>query len=250
MTMQTPETSPVPEQPAGPDTLSKERPTYYTEIKLSPSKQDPQRLVFIAAPGVQKPPDDLLALRQDFERTARVASILFEEERDVRSDIFLGLHGAADRGLRGPNFNIEDGRANLVEMRETVTDSAHRIRDNRLRQYTVLALIFGVVPLLLGAVILQTNGLGYFNKPSGDKPYDPLFIWIIAAFWIPAGASICVWGEFALRMQGGLAYEQLLNLDPSRWRPSQRLIITSGSHSFLPSCSLSMQSRSAWVTCF
>ena len=46
--------------------------------------------------------------------------------------------------------------------------------------------------------------------------------------WIPAGAAICVWGEFALRMQGGLAYEQLLNLDPSRWRPSQRLIITIG----------------------
>lgn len=29
-------------------------------------------------------------------------------------------------------------------------------------------------------------------------------------------------------MQGGLSYEQLLNLDPSRWRPGQRLLITIG----------------------
>jgi hypothetical protein len=29
-------------------------------------------------------------------------------------------------------------------------------------------------------------------------------------------------------MQAGLSYEQLLNLDPSRWRPRQRLLITVG----------------------
>jgi uncharacterized SAM-binding protein YcdF (DUF218 family) len=29
-------------------------------------------------------------------------------------------------------------------------------------------------------------------------------------------------------MQAGLSYEQLLNLDPSRWRPGQRLLITVG----------------------
>jgi hypothetical protein len=89
--------------------------------------------------------------------------------------------------------------------------------------------VFGVVPLLIGAALVLTNGFGHFPvRASADQPYDPVVIWILAAFWIPAGAAVCVWGEFALRMQGGLTYEQLLNLDPSRWRPGQRLLITVG----------------------
>jgi heme/copper-type cytochrome/quinol oxidase subunit 3 len=82
--------------------------------------------------------------------------------------------------------------------------------------------------LILGVIVLLTAGFGWLNRPAVGQPYDPLFAWILAAFWIPAGAAICVWGEFALRMQAGLSYEQLLNLDPSRWRPGQRLLITVG----------------------
>jgi hypothetical protein len=201
---------------------------YYEEVRLAPSPEDPRRLVFIAAAGSQTVPDDVLALRQECERTGRVASVLFEEERETRNELFRRLHEAADRGLRGPNFNIEDGKANLMEVREAITDSAHKIRDRRLHQYTVLAVLFGVIPLLLGAIVLLTNGLGFLKQPADDNSYDQLYIWIMAVFWIPAGAAICVWGEFALRMQGGLSYDQLLNLDPSRWRPGQRLIITIG----------------------
>jgi hypothetical protein len=208
--------------------ITDRQPIFYKEIGLAPSLDNPRRLVFIAASGAPKLPDDILLLRQDYERTARVTSILFEDEAEIRKEIFLLLHEAADRGLRGAAFSIEDGRANLVEVREAILDYAHKVRSTRLRQYTMLLAIFGVVPLILGAVLLLTGGFGWLARPGAGQPYDPLFAWILAAFWIPAGAAICVWGEFALRMQAGLSYEQLLNLDPSRWRPGQRLLITIG----------------------
>jgi hypothetical protein len=153
---------------------------------------------------------------------------LFEDEAQRRKEIFLLLHEAADRGFRGPSFSIEDGRANLVEIRETILDYAHHIRNKRLKEYTILLMVFGLVPLILGAVVLLTGAFGWLNRPAAGGTYDPLFAWVVAAFWIPSGAAICVWGEFALRMQGGLSYEQLLNLDPSRWQPGQRLLITVG----------------------
>jgi hypothetical protein len=204
------------------------KPSFYKDIHLSPSVDNPRRLTFIAAIDAPKPPDELVLLRQDYERTARVASVLFEDEVEVRKEIFLLMHEAADRGFRGSAFSIEDGRANLVEVRETILDYAHNVRSKRLAEYTKLLVVFGVIPLILGAVVLLTEGFGWLNRPATGQPYDPLFAWILAAFWIPAGAAICVWGEFALRMQAGLSYEQLLNLDPSRWRPGQRLLITVG----------------------
>ncbi|MGX8007806.1 hypothetical protein ACVDG8_001750 [Mesorhizobium sp. ORM8.1] len=207
---------------------AEQRPCFYKEIIFAPSVENPRRLVFIAALDAPKPPDELLLLRQDYERTARVVSVLFEDDERERKDIFLLLHEAADRGMRGTTFSIEDGRANLVEARETILDYAHNIRSKRLREYTLLLVVFGVIPLIVGAVVFLTSAFGWLSRPATGQPYDPLFAWILAAFWIPAGAAICVWGEFALRMQAGLSYEQLLNMDPSRWRPGQRLLITVG----------------------
>ncbi len=209
-------------------TVTNHRPTFYKEISLAPSVDNPRRLIFIAALGAPQPPDELLLLRQDYERAARVVSVLFEDDAEVRKDIFLLMHEAADRGMRGPTFNIEDGRANLVEVRETILDYAHNVRNKRLREYTILLVAFGIIPLILGIVVLLTGGFGLLTRPGIGQPYDPLFAWILATFWIPAGAAICVWGEFALRMQAGLSYDQLLNLDPSRWQPGQRLLITIG----------------------
>jgi hypothetical protein len=205
------------------------RVSYYQEIALSPSVEDPRQLIFIATPGTGKAPQELLKLREDYASTARVVNILFETAKDTRKELFHMLHQAGDRGLRGPEFNIEDGRANLLEVQTAITDQAIKVRDQRLSQYTKLAIVFGVVPLLIGAALFFTDGLGHFPaRPSADAAYDPIVIWTLAVFWIPAGAAICVWAEFALRMQSGLTYDQLLNLDPSRWRPGQRLTITVG----------------------
>nr|AWM03977.1 hypothetical protein CIT40_30735 [Bradyrhizobium amphicarpaeae] len=165
-------------------------------------------------------------MRQDYEKTARVASVLLEDDLPTRKAVFDLLHQAADRGFRGPAWSIADGKANLAEVRDAIVDYAHPVRTRLLKQYTVLLVCFGVTPLLLGALIYHTGAFGLLSKPAAGGTFDPTLVWVIAACWIPAGAAFCVWGEFALRMQSGLTYDQLLVLDPSRWRPGQRLLIT------------------------
>jgi hypothetical protein len=203
-------------------------PIYYSEIALAPSVDDPNRLVFIAAASAPKLTEPMLTLRQECVKTARVIAVLFQTDAKERKDLFHQLHEAADRGLRGEHANADDGRDNLAEVRETIADQAIAIRDRRLRQYSWQAVLAGVVPLLLGVLVALTKGFGYLKEAASSTPVDPLYTWVLAAFWIPAGAAICVWGEFALRMQAGLNYDQLLNLDPSRWKPTQRLMITIG----------------------
>jgi hypothetical protein len=210
------------------DVSPSQRDGFYREIKLAPSNEDPKRLAFLAVAGAGQPPDEAILLRRDYERTARVVSVLFEDEVQTRRDLFFLLHEGADRGLRGPHFNVEDGRANLADAQQAILDRAHNVRSRLLKQYSWLALIFGLIPLVLGIVVLLTGGFGWLKRPASGEPYDPVFAGALAVFWIPAGAAICVWAEFALRMQAGLSYEQLLALDPSRWRPGERLLITIG----------------------
>ncbi len=205
-----------------------EAPLYYKEIELGPSTEDPRRLVFIAAANAPKVPEELLLLRQEYENTARVIAVLFDNKLDKRKELFLLLHETVYILRGGPNWNLEDGKANLSEIQKTVLDYSHKIRDEILKKYALLMLVFGVLPLLIGAVVLLTGAFGWFNRPLNGQVYDPLFAWAVAVFWIPAGAAVCVWGEFALRMQSGLTYDQLLRLDPSRWQPGQRLLITIG----------------------
>jgi hypothetical protein len=210
------------------DNSSDIRPSFYDEIALSPSVDNPKRLVFVATPGAGKLPDELLSIRREYEKAARVASVLFERESEARKEVFLVLHVAADRGLRGRNFNIEDGQVNLANVKEIIVDAAHKIRDGLLRQYSILLVFVGLLPLAFGVAVLLTSGFGWLSKPLPGESYDPLFAWCLAAFWIPAGAAISVWGDFAFRMQAGLDYDRLLQMDPSRWRPTQRLMITIG----------------------
>ena len=197
-------------------------PSYYDEITLSPSRDNPRRLVFNATPNSPTLPDHLLSLRQEYEKTARVVSVLFPEETDVRRDLFLVLHLAADRGLRGPNFNVEDGRLNLSAARDIIVDAAHKTRDQLLKQYTLILVFVGLFPLVIGLIIFFKRGFGLVD------PGSAALTWVLAAMWIPAGSAISVWGDFVLRMQAGLSYDRLLSMDPSRWRPLQRLVVTVG----------------------
>jgi hypothetical protein len=201
---------------------------FYTEVQISPCVNDPKRLVFVADQSAPAAPEDFVAMRRSFERTAQLVATMFEDERETRATIFELLHRAADRGLRGPDYNLDDGRENLLEVQAEVADRAHRIRDKRLREYTRLLVLFGIVPLGLGAAVYRTGLGGLFTLPSQGQPFDPMFAWAVAILWIPAGAAVCVWGEFALRMQSDLSYERLPMMDPGRWRPGQRLLITVG----------------------
>jgi hypothetical protein len=113
--------------------LTINKPIFYSKLELAPSVNDPRRLVFVVPTGAPKPPDEILSLRQDYERTARVAAVLFEDEPATRIEIFKLMHEAADRP-RGSNWNIEDGQANLVEVRENILDYAHKIRSELLTE--------------------------------------------------------------------------------------------------------------------
>src|SRR5689334_13316555 len=89
---------------------------FYKEIKLAPSVDDP------------RPPEEMILLRAEYDRTARMVSVLFQDDINRRKELFLLLHQAADQGFRGSEWNLEDGKANLFETRETILDYAHDIR--------------------------------------------------------------------------------------------------------------------------
>jgi hypothetical protein len=201
---------------------------YCNEIKLYPSKDDPRRLVFITPSGCPAAPPEYRALRQEFLKLARVTALLFERDAATRVKLFLLMHEAAYRGLCDDDFSLEDGKGNLVDVQVAVTDEAHAIRSQRLSEYTGILLKWGLPAFAGGVLAMLVTHLFGWGAPFGSGSYSPILIWIVAAFWIPAGAIACVWGEFALRMQSGLTYDTLLAMDPSRWLPNQRTLVCVG----------------------
>lgn len=204
------------------------RPVYYDRLEFSPSNDDRQALIFQRVANAPPLPDDMLAFRRQCVDTARTITLLFKDELKIRNDLFGRLHQAAWTGLLEDDYNLGDGKDNLDEVRIQIADLAVLIRDRRFWRYLVLAGVFGVIPLLLGGALVQTNGFGYLPAKLPGNTYEQLSVWVIAAFWIPAGSAICLAGEFALRMNSDLKYESLLTMDPGRWMPGQRLVITIG----------------------
>lgn len=198
--------------------------SFYKAIEIAPLPENPRRLNFISEVGVSQVPGNILQLRKEYEKTGRIISILFDEHLPERKELFTLIYQSADRGFRGPNYNLADGETNLEEVKESIVDSAYKVRDTIFDKYLKLFIWFGVIPVVIGSIAFSTNLFGYM-LPVNDL-YTKLFSWIIAILWIPSGATICVFVEFALRMQNGLAYDQLLKMDPSRWKPWQRILIT------------------------
>jgi hypothetical protein len=163
------------------------------------------------------------ALNEIWAYTAleRITVVLFEEDVETRKTVFQSIHAAAHRAFIGSDFSLDDGRNNLAEVRDIVTDAAYAVRKRLFNSYNYYFVGVGVIPLLAGAAIYASKGLGCFSGMS-----DLLFGWLIATLWIVAGATISVWAEFAFRTRGGLKFERLLELSPGRWQPSQRVLIT------------------------
>lgn len=210
------------------DVIQPPLPAYYDRLEFTPSNDDRQQLAIHAVAGAPKLPDDMLAFRRDCFATGRTITLMFKHERDIRNELFTRLHEAAWRGLMGVAYDLADGKDNLQEVQTEIADKAVQIRDQRLRQYTMMAVLFGIIPLMIGGAVLQTNGYGLLPTRAAGQSYDQLTVWVVSAFWIPAGAAICLAGEFALRMQSDLKFDTLLTMDPGRWMPGQRLVITIG----------------------
>jgi hypothetical protein len=204
---------------------------YYSQIGFSPSVERPERLIFVCEPTAPEVPESLADLRKDYNTTARVVNNLFDTDSDTRRKFFIQLHEAADIVFLRPGLRIADGKSNLEEVRQSIVDKAQKIRDGLFWTYSQLLVLFGIIPLLIGAAIFKTNGLSYFPAPTppavgGAITYDPNFCWTLAIFLIPAGATICIWADFAFGMLTSMSYDKLLVLSPSRWRPIQRLLVT------------------------
>jgi len=201
-----------------------EKMSYYDEIAISPSPDDPRYLVYIASKGAAPPPDDLISLRNGFSQVARIVRILFNDDLPTRRHLFDNLHRAADRALRGPEYSIVDGASNLADVREMVTDLALKIRSDRFQHYNKLLCWLGVLPALLGFILLKTEGFG-FKSSLSIANFDIVDLAVVSLLLV-SGATICVWAEFVLRVHDDLDFDQLLKLDLGRWQPGQRVVIT------------------------
>jgi hypothetical protein len=202
---------------------------YYQRIDLWPSQEDPREMVFVTGEGSPKPPPDMVALRTEYGRLARLTAILFDTDKKARSDLFAKYHAAAYIGFIPKDYSIADCKANLLEMQDTLVDKAHELRTTRLAEYTKLMCLFGMAPVIAGLMLFATNGFGLFpHRPDAGDNYQGWVAWILALLFVPAGAVISVWLEFALRMSGGLTYDHLINFDLGRWNPMQRLQISVG----------------------
>lgn len=139
------------------------------------------------------------------------------------------MHRAADRGLRGVNFDIRDGWTNADTVKREIESLFTEVRSLFFKRYLFYVFSVGLPFFVLGAMIWFSLQLGWLDGFSfGRVSTEDAVCWIIAFFWIPAGASICLWIEFALRTYDVLKYEQLAGLDPGRWLPWERLAIVVG----------------------
>jgi hypothetical protein len=193
--------------------------SYYDEIKLEPPK-DPRRLVFVATAGAPAVPKEVTDLRESFTKLARVINIFFIDDPKERTSLFGELHMAADRGLRGPEHNLEDGKSNLEEVKIAAVDAAPVVLRRQLDAYRKIA-FWGFLPLLLALIQIQVDP---FKFQGSD--YATLLKLGTTGLLLVAGCAFGLAAEFILRAQDTPSFDDLLNLDPGRWRPTERLFMT------------------------
>jgi hypothetical protein len=102
---------------------------------------------------------------------------------------------------------------------------AEEVRNRRLNEYLAQSVTFGVFPLILGGLTFLTYQILDKQLPL-IASLQPAFVWAMTALWITSGSAISLAAEFALRTYGSLSYDQLTNINPSRWQPRQGLYAT------------------------
>ena len=160
----------------------------------------------IRAQNLLTPPKELVTLSAEINDAARTADALFGNEQNMRKQIYDDLLATADAGLRGPNYSLEAGRANLDEVKKSIASRFPIIRNRLWKQYLkfliILFLIFGT----LGAVIYYESTVGAHEIPAPDNKgnFDQLVALAIAFFWIPVGVALGIFLEFCFpnRRQG------------------------------------------------
>lgn len=198
-------------------------PVYFEKVSLVPEGAW-NDIDFIRAAGAPAEPDQMRRFRMDIQSTCRVIITFLRSDRKERDEFLLLIHKTADLGLRGPDYSLEGGISNLVDVKERLVNYAYNVRRVTLRRYAYVAFVIAVPAIVAGILIYSLSALSLYLPPPAQNIFPPLVSFIIAAFWIPAGASVGAWVEFALRVET-LTYDRLLYFDPGRWEPRDRILI-------------------------
>jgi hypothetical protein len=207
---------------------AQQHPVYFTKVQLD-STDDPRRIDLIRAPGSPTMPEAMSLLWHDIQSVSRTINALFATDLQKKIHFYGELHATADSGLRGSDFSIEVGRANLEDVKEEVANEFPNVRDFYWKQYLSYLIKIALVGGLIGSAIYYSASsqmwpiLSRDNKGGFGAPVASL----IALCWIPVGAALGVFLEFLLRMgDSDISFIQLQSINPGRWKPAQRLINT------------------------
>lgn len=215
---------------------------YFSKIELYPPDR-PRRIDLTSVPGAPSVPPVMLKLAEDIQSTIRLVDILFEHNSERRGYFQQALHQTADTGLRGPNASVDNGLQNLKEIRNSIASDFVVIRHYYYWRYFRVALFVGLPGLLLGglAYVLASIRMGTGAVPFGLEKHltwvphisditQGFPVWVVlfvALFWIPAGVTLGIFVEFYFRVDADdLSYEQLVSINPGRWRVAEREINT------------------------
>jgi hypothetical protein len=198
---------------------------YYQQVELD-NPTDPSRIDLVRAPNAPTPPEAMRLLTKKIQQVAAVVEDVFVHHPKLRKDFFYQLHVTADTGLRGPGYNVEQGLDNLIEVEGHVVQAFPKVRDYYWNRYA-LAVLFAILPFLLGAAAYYIAHEGIWGIPKPDKgEYNIIGAIGIAIFWIPVGVAIGIFLEFIYSVNRTVQFDQLININPGRWRPFQRFVNT------------------------
>jgi hypothetical protein len=206
-------------------TATDQKPVYYEKIELIPA-DDWRDIDFVRARNAPPEPDAMRDLRIDLQGTCRVVAGFFKSNRARKHHYLRKLHQVADTGMRGVDFTIEGAKTDLVGVKQEVVDEAYETRSAILATHSRLSAWVFVLTFIPGLVLYYASLKNYMvpgRTAEGIFPGE--IVLLVALFWIPAGAAVGTWSEFALRTQT-ISFDGLLNFDPARWSPVERLRVT------------------------
>ena len=195
-------------------------PIYYSNVVLD-LKDDPPRIDFQRAPGADVPPNDMRALRQSIEDVARVVRIVFQDDRARLEQFFGQLHITAWSGLVGAQSSVDIGLDNLGDVKSSIADAFPIIRGRLWTSNLKILVMVGIVCGGLAGAVYD-----YALPTRAGAPFPAWFPTALAVFLIPVGVVIGLFVEFVLRVNDDIPYEQLIGINPGRWKPVARAVNT------------------------
>jgi hypothetical protein len=199
----------------------------YFDIELVPSERNPTEFRLVREPGAPQEPLEMADLRREYFKVVEIILTVFQDDESTRREMVTRAAEYAKIGLVGDDYDLSLAKENLDSIKKELEDKAYRMRSEWLKKYTYLALYAIFIPTVLAGIVIlyaADHSMYFGQRDVAGSPSTVSLL--IAAFWIPAGAAFGVWIEFALRTGNQMKYESLLEMDPDRWRPGQRILIT------------------------